>query len=124
MIQLLLTVHSWDAYISIAWMLLAAVYGLASHRRHPNYVPSRYKVILLVGAALLMLQVLLGLALLAWGLRPSSLLHIFIYGALSPLLLPGAYLYTRQQGRNHPNLAFGVVSLFLFAFLVRGTFTA
>jgi hypothetical protein len=123
MIQLLLTVHPWTAYITIAWMLLAAVYGLASHRRHTTYMPSRYKAILLVGAALLMLQVLLGLALLAWGLRPSSLLHIFIYGALSPVLLPGAYLYTRQKGRNHPNLAFGVVSLFLFAFLIRGTFT-
>ena len=123
MIQLLLTVHPWVAYITIAWMLLAAVYGLASHRRHTTYMPSHYKAILLIGAALLMLQVLLGLALLAWGFRPSSLLHIFIYGALSPLLLPGTYLYTRQQGRNHPNLAFSVVSLFLFAFLIRGTFT-
>ena len=58
------------------------------------------------------------------GLRPGSVLHIAIYGALSPILLPGAYLYVRQQGGNHPNLAFGLVSLFLFAFLIRGTFTA
>ncbi|MDO8751313.1 MAG: hypothetical protein Q7K03_09265, partial [Dehalococcoidia bacterium] len=100
------------------------IYGLALHQRHITYVPSRYKAILLIGVALLMLQVLLGLALLAWGLRPASSLHIFIYGALPPLLLPWTYLYTRQEGKRHPNLAFGVVSLFLFAFLIRGMFTA
>ncbi len=124
MINLLLTAHRWDAYISIAWMLLSAVYGLALHRRHITYVPSRYKAILLIGAALLMLQVPLGLSVLTKGVRPSSLLHIFIYGALSPLLLPGTYMYTRQQGAGHRNLAFGLVSLFLFAFLIRGVFTA
>lgn len=120
----LLALHRADAYFSIAWMLLSAVYGLALHRRHITYVPPRYKAILLIGSALLTLQVPLGLALLALGLRPSSILHIFIYGSLSPLLLPGAYLYTRQQGKRHPNLAFGLISLFLFAFLIRGTFTA
>ncbi len=123
MVELMLMAHRWEAYGTIAWMLLAAVYGLASHRKHLAHVPSRYKAILIIGAAMLILQALLGLPLLAWGLRPSSLLHIFIYGALSPLLLPGAYLYTRQQGKSHPNLAFGLVSLFLFAFLIRGTFT-
>ncbi|MDO8749790.1 MAG: hypothetical protein Q7K03_01405 [Dehalococcoidia bacterium] len=123
MINILLMAHRWDAYISIAWMLLAAVYGLASHRRQPTNVPPRYKAILITGGSLLLLQVLLGLALLAWGLNPASSLHIFAYGALSPLVLPWAYMYTRQEGKRHPNLVFGVVSLFLFAFLIRGTFT-
>ena len=124
MTELLLTLHRTDAYLSIGWMLIAGIYGLASHRRHRAYVSSGYKAVLIVGAALLAVQVALGLSLLLSGLRPGSALHIAIYGALSPLLLPGAYLYVRQQGGSHPNLAFGLVSLFLFAFLIRGTFTA
>ena len=124
MTELLLTLHRADAYLSIGWMLIAGIYGLAAHRSHRNYVSHRYRAVLIFGAMLLVLQVVLGLSILASGLRPLSPLHIFIYGALSPLLLPGTYMYTRQQGRNHPNLAFGLVSLFLFAFLIRGTFTA
>ena len=129
MITLLLIAHRWEAYATIAWMLASAAYGLALHRRSLSDTPPRYKAVLcykavlFVGEGLLVAQVLLGLSLLASGLHPASLLHIVIYGALSPLLLPGAYLYARQQGRKHPYLAFGLVSLFLFAFLIRGTFT-
>ncbi len=124
MTELLLTLHRADAYLSIAWMFVAGVYGMASHRSHREHVTPRYRAVLIAGAALLALQVVLGLPLLALGLRPASALHIFIYGALSPLLLPGAYLYIRRQGTGHPNLAFGLVSLFLAAFLIRGMFTA
>ena len=123
MIELLLTLHRTDAYVSIGWMLIAGVYGLASHRNHRAFLSPRYRAVLIFGAILLVLQVVVGLSLLTSGLRPPSPLHIFIYGVLSPFLLPGTYMYTRQQGRDHPNLAFGLVSLFLFAFLIRGTFT-
>lgn len=124
MTDLLLTLHRTDAYVSIGWMLLSALYGFTSHREHPSHLSRRYKIVLSIGAATLALQVVLGLLLLWSGLRPSSPLHVFIYGALPPLLLPGAYMYTRRQGRNHPNLAYGLVSLFLFALLIRGLFTA
>ncbi len=124
MTDLVLILHRADAYLSIGWMLMAGIYGLASHRSHRAYVSRQYKVVLVVGVTLLALQIVLGLPLLTLGLRPASSLHIFIYGALSPLLLPGTYLYIRQQGKDHPNLAFGLVSLFLFAFLIRGLFTA
>ena len=121
MTELLLALHRTDAYLSIGWMLMAGVYGLASHQSHRAYVSPRYKVVLIVGATLRALQVALGLWLLALGLRSASALHIFVYGALAPLLLPGAYLYTRQQGKDHPNLAFGLVSLFLFASINEAT---
>ena len=123
MTDLLLTLHRTDAYVSIGWMLIAGIYGLAAHRSHRTFLSPRYRAVLIFGAILLVLQVVVGLSLLTSGLRPPSPLHIFIYGALSPLLLPGAYMYTRQQGRDHPNLAYGLVCLFLSAFLIRGTFT-
>jgi len=124
MTDLVLNLHRADAYLSIGWMLIAGIYGLASHQSHRTYVSRKYKVVLVVGTILLALQIMLGLSLLTLGLRPASPLHIFIYGALSPLLLPGTYLYIRRQGNDHPNLAFGLVTLFLFAFLTRGIFTA
>lgn len=123
MLSILLTLHRVDAFLGIGMMLVAAVAGFIAHRRDPVYVPPLYRWWLAAGAAVLGLQVLLGSALLASGLRPSDILHIAIYGALSPLVIPGAYLYTRGRGRGHPNLAFGLVSLFLFGFLIRGLFT-
>lgn len=104
-------------------MLASAVYGFTSHRRHPSYISKGYRVLLIAGATVLALQVLLGLSLLANGLRPRTILHIIIYGAFSPLILPGAYFYTRGRGKSHSNLAFALVSLFLSAFLVRALFT-
>lgn len=124
MTELLLTLHRWDAYLSIVLMLVSGLYGLALHWRHYSFIPREYKVLLVAGATLLVLQVFFGLSLLASGLRPAPLLHMLIYGALSPLILPGTYAYIRQQGSKHPNLAFGLASLFLFAFLIRGVFTA
>jgi hypothetical protein len=124
MTTLLLALHTADAYLAIALMGVAAVYGFAAHRQHPAYVSRGYKTVLVSGAALLAIQVLIGLTMLASGLRPADVLHIAIYGALSPLVLPGAYFYVRGRGRGHPNLAFALVSLFLFAFLIRALFTA
>ncbi|MBI2172292.1 MAG: hypothetical protein HYU30_09830 [Chloroflexi bacterium] len=124
MTSLLLALHTADAYLAIALMGIAAVYGLAAHRRRPASVSPGYRAVLIAGAAVLALQVLIGLAMLASGLRSSTVLHIAIYGALSPLALPGAYFYVRGRGRGHPNLAFALASLFLFAFLIRALFTA
>ena len=70
-----------------------------------------------------MIQAIIGLTMLATGLRPSDILHIAIYGAISPLVIPATYLYTRGRGRNHPNLAFALVTLFLMGFLIRGSLT-
>ncbi|MBI4339749.1 MAG: hypothetical protein HY680_07330 [Chloroflexi bacterium] len=122
--SLLLTLHRADAYLGIALMVACALYGLASHRQHPGYLSPGYRALLIAGASVLALQVLLGLSLLAFGLRPSTILHIAIYGLLSPFILPGAYFYTRGRGKGHPNLAFALASLFLAAFLVRALFTA
>ncbi len=104
-------------------MLGSAIYGFRSHRQNPVLVPLQYQAVLTAATILLLLQVVLGLSLLASGLRPASSLHIFIYGALPPLVLPATYLYARQQGKNHANLAFALASLFLFGFLIRATFT-
>lgn len=123
MTTLLLTLHIADAYLAIALMGIAAFYGLAAHRRHPVSVSRGYRALLIGGAAVLALQAPIGLAMLASGLRPADVLHIAVYGALSPLVLPGAYFYVRGRGRGHPNLAFALVSLFLFAFLIRALFT-
>ncbi|MBI4312347.1 MAG: hypothetical protein HY681_11280 [Chloroflexi bacterium] len=123
MTSFLLALHRADAYLAIALMLVAAVHGLAGHRRHPTVISRQYRNVLLAGAAILAFQVVIGLSMLAGGLRPSTIVHIIIYGALSPLILPGAYFYVRGRGKSHPNMAFALVSLFLFAFLIRGLFT-
>ncbi|PKB66786.1 MAG: hypothetical protein BZY82_04870 [SAR202 cluster bacterium Io17-Chloro-G3] len=121
--SILLSLHQIDAYMGIAIMLVAAIYGFVSHRRDPRHISAGYKRLLILGGSVLLIQVIIGLTMLATGLRPSEILHIAIYGALSPLVIPATYLYTRGRGRNHPNLAFGLVTLFLMGFLIRGTYT-
>ncbi|MBI4202162.1 MAG: hypothetical protein HY532_03485 [Chloroflexi bacterium] len=124
MTSLLLTLHQVDAYLAIVVTFAGGVYGLGAHRQHPHSLSQMYGWALIAGGSILSLQVFIGLALLASGLRPADNLHIFIYGALSPIILPGAYLYVRGRGRSHPNLAYGLVCLFLAAFLTRTLFTA
>ncbi len=124
MTELLLALHRADAYLAIVLMAIASGYGFWGHRQHRHVLSRQYRILLLSSAAVLAVQVLIGLSLLASNLRPSTSLHILIYGALSPLVLPGAYCYTRGRGKGHPNLAFALVSLFLCAFLIRALFTA
>ncbi|GEM_PF-4205521 len=123
MTNVLLVLHRADAYSAILLMALGAVYGFVGHRRHPTTITRPYRAILIGGAIVLGGQALIGLAMLAGGLRPTTILHIIIYGTLSPLILPGAYFYTRGRGKTHPNMAFALVSLFLCAFLIRALFT-
>lgn len=124
MAEILLILHHTNAYLSIICMLMAGIFGVTSHKRGQKQLSNNYKIILIAAEALIATQITFGISLLLSGFWPASSLHIFIYGALSPLLLPGAYIYYKQHPKKNPNLIFGIVSLFLCAFLIRATFTA
>ncbi len=119
----LLAAHRTLAYVTLAWMVVCAVYGVISHRRNPTLLSPVYRAVLGAGATMLALQVVLGLWLLLSGFRPASPLHIFLYGGLSALVLPFTYIYIRKYGHDRPNLAFAMISLFLAVFLVRAVGT-
>ncbi len=72
---------------------------------------------------MLALQAVPGFWFLLSGFRPATPLHIFLYGGLSFLVLPGTYLYIRKYGHDRPNMAFAMISLFLAVFLVRAAGT-
>jgi hypothetical protein len=122
--EIILILHRTNAYLSILCMLIAGIFGIASLQHGQKQLSSSYKIILIAAEALIAAQITFGISLLISGFWPTSSLHIFIYGALSPLLLPGAYIYYKQHRTKNPNLIFGVVSLFLCAFLIRATFTS
>lgn len=119
----LLAAHRTLAYVTIAWMVICAAYGVVSHRRNPTLLSPAYRAVLGAGATMLALQVVLGPWLLLSGFRPAAPLHIFLYGGLSILVLPGTYIYIRKYGHDRPNMAFAMVSLFLAVFLVRAAGT-
>lgn len=122
--ELLLTLHRTNAYAAIAWMLVCAATGWVRHRRGSPTVGRPYGAALVAGAIQIALQSLTGLALFEAGLRPADVLHVLLYGTLAPLVLPSAWVYYLRRGRSRGNLIFGVVALFLAAFLLRATFTA
>jgi hypothetical protein len=70
---------------------------------------------LVVDELLLVLQSLLGLAVLAEGRRPE-LLH-FLYGGLVTILLPIVYYYTNERPRA--GIWLGVTLLFMAGLIVR-----
>jgi heme A synthase len=119
----LLAAHRTLAYVTIAWMVVCAAYGVVSHHRNPTLLSPAYRAVLGAGATMLALQAVLGLWLLLSGFRPATPLHTFLYGGLSFLVLPGTYLYIRKYGHDRPNMAFAMISLFLAVFLVRAAGT-
>ena len=108
----------------VFWMLLVGVWGITRHWRGETEISRSYGRALWLAGTLPVLQALLGIALLLQGQRPSTLLHVLLYGTLAPLVLPIVYLYTQRRGHEHPALAFGLACVFQTAFLWRAIATA
>ncbi len=122
--EALLQWHRLEAYAMLLWMLLVGIWGIIGHLRGQRAIGASYRRALWLAAALPVLQALLGIALLVQGHRPSSILHVLLYGTLAPLVLPVVYLYVQRRGHEHPALAFGLACVFQVAFLWRGISTA
>ena len=108
----------------VYWMLIAGIWGIARQMRGHTLVSRSYGRALWLAGALPIVQALLGMALLLQGYQPGNVLHVLLYGALAPLVLPVVYLYTQRRGQEHPALAFGLACIFQVAFLWRAISTA
>jgi heme A synthase len=97
--------------------VLAAVVTLI----RPALLPA-VRVYLRLTAALVAVQVLIGIVLVATGARPSQALH-WIYGAATLLALPLAMWIGSRLGRREQQLwvAGGAIATLLFAFRAIGT---
>jgi hypothetical protein len=110
------SLHANWFYVAVAATGLVGLGGVIlaiSKRRPPSW--SRY----VVGAAIvaMLLQVVLGVALYAQGVRPTDDFHVF-YGVVILFTFSFAYVY-RSQLAKRPALAYGLLLLFVMGLGLR-----
>lgn len=110
---MILSLHQKFALVLILLGLVGAVWCFIDLRRRGQ--PSGgVRAFLILCWALVLIQDLLGLLLLAQGHRPSHLLLHVMYGVLSALVLPVAWGLSARSGGRHEAVYLGLGSL-LFA---------
>ena len=98
------------------------IWGLveAARSRPPGAL---YLSALRIGELLLIAQALLGVALLAGGLRPARPeLHV-VYAVVAVVTLPAAQRYVRDRTPRQQMLTYALACLFLCAIVLRGVET-
>ena len=102
-------------------MAAVGVWGLASFVRGGTLSGSLAGA-LAIGQALIAVQVLAGLALVAGGRRSPSPVH-YLYGVTAVLVLPFVWSYLRSRDRRQALLFYSLLTLFIAGLAVRGMTT-
>lgn len=77
---------------------------------------------LLIGEALIVVQVAAGVLLLGVGARSPGTRH-YLYGITAILVLPFAWSYFRSRSQRQALLIYSLLALFIFGLAVRGMVT-
>ena len=77
---------------------------------------------LVIGEALVLVQVLAGVLLVVVGGRPPDATH-YLYGATGVLVLPFAWSYLRDRDQRQALIVYSLLALFIAGLAVRGVTT-
>jgi hypothetical protein len=105
--------HQKLAVALIVLGLAGAIWGLWGWRRNGMIAPG-LRAFLLLCEALVLIQDLLGLLLLAQGHRPSNLVFHLMYGAISAMVIPVVWVLSARSSAKTEALYMSLGSL-LFA---------
>jgi hypothetical protein len=112
--------HALIARSLVMYFALVGAWGVFLGIRKHEFGPA-YRGALLIGVALGIVQAVVGVLLLATGLRPADNLH-YLYGATVIVTLPlvGSYITDKRFSRP---LAYGLASLFMAGLAIRAITT-
>ena len=113
--------HDRLAVTLILFMFVTGVWGVVAYARG-GALSGSFSGTLAIGQALIMAQVLAGVALVIVGLRPPDPTH-YLYGATAILSLPFVWSYARRRDARQALLMYAIVALFIFGLGVRGITT-
>lgn len=121
--ELVTFVHERLAITSLYFFLIIALWGYYRFFRKQG-LDSAYWGVLVIGELLILVEIVVGGYLWLQGVRPArDMLHL-IYGAVIPLMIPGAYLYTRGRGERAEILVYSTAALIACGLILRAIYTA
>jgi uncharacterized membrane protein len=115
-------VHQALATASLIFSLIITGYGLWLYLRKRG-IDGNFWGALAAGELLFLAQMVLGLVLLAGGLRPARTAVHILYGALLVMVLPGAYIATRAADSYREAGLYAAAGLFLAGVSLRAMTT-
>lgn len=116
----MLELHTLIARALVLYFALVGAWGVFLGIRKAPLSPA-FRGALFIGVGLAVLQTLVGLSLVATGLRPADNLH-YLYGASLIVTVPlvGSYIVDKKFSRP---LAYGLASLFMAGLAIRAITT-
>ncbi len=114
-------IHGRLANTALLFIGIMALWGFLRYFRKQGPDPSYFGA-LLIGEILILVQGALGIYLWLNGLRPDRPIHV-LYGVISALTIPGAYLYTKGREERRDMLIYAAALAFLVGILLRSTQT-
>jgi heme A synthase len=116
-----IALHDRFATSIILYMIVVGLWGVVSYIRKIGVSPS-YRGTLVIGEAILVLQGILGISLVASGYRPKQPLH-FLYGGLSVFILPFLMSFARVRPSHQRPLIYGLGAIFIVGLALRAMMT-
>lgn len=122
MADFIVNLHKGLGTTSLYYFLVISVWGYARFFRGKG-IDSTYWGMLAIAELLIVAECLMGGYLWLGGYRPARNLHA-LYGLVIPLMIPGAYLYTKGRTAKAEILIYGTATIITVGLIVRAIYTA
>jgi hypothetical protein len=122
MLEFLTVFHARFANTAMLYFAVVSLWGYFRFFRRQGIDPA-YWGALVIAEIIVIVEVLIGIYLWANGLAPARPVH-FLYGALIPIMIPAAYLYTRGRAARAENMIYATATLITVGFIIRAIYTA
>ncbi len=120
--DLMIYIHNGLATTSLLYFLIISIWGYVLFFSHKG-INSGYWGMLVIAEVLILAECAVGGYLWFQGLQPARSLHL-LYGAIIPIMIPGAYLYTRGRGARAEALIYGTTTIITVGLILRAMYTA
>lgn len=114
-------IHASLGNTALLYFLIVSLWGFLRFFRKQG-VDSAYWGMVAIAELLVLAQGALGAYLWFTGPPPARSIHV-LYGVLVPLLIPGAYLYTRGRDGRPEMLVYGTATIITAGLIIRAIYT-
>lgn len=119
----LVFIHERLGTTALYYFLILSVWGYYRFFTRKG-IDSAYWGMLVIAEVLIVVEVLMGGYIWLEGFRPArGILHA-IYGAVIPIMIPGAFFYTRGRAQRAEMLIYATVAIITCGLVLRAIYTA